>query len=192
MNEKELINRLEDIEWEDFEVKEAKIKVPKSIWETVSAFSNTAGGWIIFGVKKEGKDYRVTGVDNPEKIESDFITTLRGSKFNKKITVKSKKYVISGKSVLGFYMSSVSATDKPVYFNSQINTFIRTGSGDQRATKEEIDAMYRNSSFDKKDEEITSCTIEDLDERTIDRYRTYLKNIDPDHRYNRGDSRNIS
>jgi len=172
MNKKELINRLEDIEWEDFEVKEAKIKVPKSIWETVSAFSNTAGGWIIFGVKKEGKDYRVTGVDNPEKIESDFITTLRGSKFNKKITVKGKKYVISGKSVLGFYMSSVSATDKPVYFNSQINTFIRTGSGDQRATKEEIDAMYRNSSFDKKDEEITSCTIEDLDERTIDRYRT--------------------
>ena len=43
MNEKELINRLEDIEWEDFEVKEAKTKAPKSIWGTVSAFSNTAG-----------------------------------------------------------------------------------------------------------------------------------------------------
>ncbi len=40
MNKKELINRLEDLEWEDFEVKESKTKVPKSAWETVSAFSN--------------------------------------------------------------------------------------------------------------------------------------------------------
>ena len=184
MNKKELINHLEDIEWEDFEVKEAKTEVLKSAWETVSAFSNTAGGWIIFGVKKERKNYRVIGVDNPGKIEQDFITTLRGNKFNKKITVKSKKYIISGKSVRGFYVPSVSAKDKPVYFNSQINTFIRTGSGDQRATMEEIDAMYRNSSFDKKDEEITTCTIDDLDTKTIERYRTYLKNIDPEHRYN--------
>ena len=43
MNKKELIEKLEDIEWEDFEVKEAKTEIPKSVWATVSAFSNTAG-----------------------------------------------------------------------------------------------------------------------------------------------------
>ncbi len=43
VNKKELIQKLQDIEWEDFEVKEAKAEVPKSSWETVSAFSNTAG-----------------------------------------------------------------------------------------------------------------------------------------------------
>jgi ATP-dependent DNA helicase RecG len=49
MTKQELINKLQDIEWEDFEVKQARNEVPKNTWETVSAFSNTAGGWIVFG-----------------------------------------------------------------------------------------------------------------------------------------------
>ena len=96
MNKAELIEKLEDIEWEDFEVKEAKSEVPKNSWSTVSAFSNTAGGWLVFGVNKTGKSYKITGVSNPEKIEQDFTTALRnGTKFNKKIIVKSKKYNFS-------------------------------------------------------------------------------------------------
>jgi len=50
MNKSELLNRLSDIEWDDFEVKEARSELPKSIWETVSAFANSSGGWIILGV----------------------------------------------------------------------------------------------------------------------------------------------
>ena len=93
MNKEGLIKKLEDIEWEDFEVKEAKSEIPKNSWETVSAFSNTAGGWIIFGVKKAGKKYYILGVTNPEKIAEDFTTVLRnGNKFNKRIDVTSKKY----------------------------------------------------------------------------------------------------
>lgn len=53
MTKEELLNRLKDIEWDDFEVKEASGGLPKSMWETVSAFSNTAGDWIILGVKEK-------------------------------------------------------------------------------------------------------------------------------------------
>ena len=52
MTKNKLINKLGDIEWEDFEVKEAKANIPKSSWDTVSAFSNSNGGWLIFGVKQ--------------------------------------------------------------------------------------------------------------------------------------------
>jgi len=45
MTREELIQKLNDIECEDFEVKQAKTAVPKNVRETVSAFSNTSGGW---------------------------------------------------------------------------------------------------------------------------------------------------
>ncbi|MBU0952794.1 MAG: putative DNA binding domain-containing protein [Elusimicrobia bacterium] len=184
MNKQELIKKLQDIEWEDFEVKEAKSDLPKNIWETVSAFSNTAGGWLILGVSKSGNTYDIMGIDNPVKIESDFLTALRGDKFNKKIPVKCKKYRINNKTIFGFYIPSVSAKDKPVYFNAVTNAFIRTGSGDQRATREEIDALYRNSSFEEKDQERTKYTIKDLDKKSIDGYRQYFKTVNEGHHFN--------
>lgn len=87
MNKEELLQRLNDVEWDDFEVKEATGGLPKAMWETVSAFSNTAGGWIILGAheKKENgvSTFEIVGVDKPEKMEQDLTSTLRStSKFN--------------------------------------------------------------------------------------------------------------
>jgi len=185
MNKQELIEKLQDIEWEDFEVKEAKSEVPKNSWETVSAFSNTAGGWLIFGVKKEGKEYTIFGVNNPDKVANDFIGVLRnGDKFNKKINVKCQKYTFDGKTVLAFYIPQRHPREKPVYFNTQKNTFIRTASGDQRATQEEIDSFFRNASFEEKDRELTKFSLKDLDNETIKRYRGFFFMVNPTHIYN--------
>jgi predicted HTH transcriptional regulator len=43
MNKQGLINKLQDIEWKDFEVKTAKSEIPKKSWETVFALFNTGG-----------------------------------------------------------------------------------------------------------------------------------------------------
>lgn len=82
MTKEELVARLHDIEWDDFEVKAAKSELPKNIWETVSAFSNTSGGWIVLGVKQSGKTFEIQGVDNIEKLEQDFLGTLRSGTDN--------------------------------------------------------------------------------------------------------------
>jgi ATP-dependent DNA helicase RecG len=185
LNKEDLIKKLEDIEWEDVKVKEAQNAVPKNSWETVSAFSNTVGGWLIFGVKKSSQSYEIKGVNNPEKIEQEFTTVLRGgSKFNKIVEVTCKKYQFNGKTVLAFYIPQKSIKDKPIYFNSRKNTFIRTASGDQRATDLEIDALFRNSSYGEKDSECTNYVFSDLDSDTIQRYRNYFSQVNPGHRYN--------
>lgn len=67
MTKDELLTRLTDIEWDDFEVKEARTDLPKNIWETVSAFANMSGGWIVLGVSQNAQSFTITGVENPEK-----------------------------------------------------------------------------------------------------------------------------
>ena len=172
MERAELEKKLEEIEWEDFEVKTCENKISKSSWETVSAFSNTSGGWLIFGIEQIGNKFDIKGLVNPEKIEQDFTTALRNHKFNRIIEPKCKKYEIDNKIILGFYIPAKNPKEKPIYFgNTQTNTFIRVGSGNQRATKEEIEAMHRNSSFEEKDNQVCEFGIEGLDINTIEKYR---------------------
>ena len=174
MTKEELIARIEDLEWRDFEVKEAKSELPKNIWETVSAFANTSGGWIVLGVRQVGKNFTASGVENVEKLEQDFFSTIRSQKFNARLDVQATKYEMGGKKLLAFYVAS--SPQKPIYFNNPQNTFIRFGSGDQRATNSEITAMFRNQAFGVKSEEtIPDTDINMLNLDSLHGYRNYMK-----------------
>lgn len=50
MIREKLLTHLRSIEWDTFKVKKARSKLPKNIWETVGAFANTSGGWIVLGI----------------------------------------------------------------------------------------------------------------------------------------------
>lgn len=184
MTKEQLIRRLTDIEWDDFEAKEAKSELPKSVWETVSAFANTSGGWIVLGVKQIGKKFEIQGVDNIEKLDNDFSTVLRGhEKFNVLIQHKVKKYEIDGKKVISFFIPS--SEHKPVYFNALSNTFIRTGSGDQRANDTEINALLHDQSFGiRSDLKVEGYTLEHLDKNSVQTYRNRVRNFNPELPYN--------
>ena len=112
MTKEELIDRINDIEWEDFEAKEAKSELPKNIWKTVSAFANTSGGWIVLGIKQNDKKFEISGVDNAEKLEQDFQGTLRSQKFNEAVDAKSMLYHIDGHSF--FWMDLVEIPGRSV------------------------------------------------------------------------------
>ena len=184
MNKTELLQKLHDIEWDDFEVKEARRELPKNIWESVSAFANSSGGWIVLGVAQHNKNFEITGTENAEKIEQDFVTVLRSkNKFNIIISPLCKKYKIEKKVALAFYIPS--AEIKPVYFNSLQNTFIRTASGDQRASEQEINALYRDQSFGTMSGKAAPDTsIKSLNRRSFKSFREYLKRIFPELKYN--------
>ncbi len=185
MTREELYKRLTDIEWDDFEVKEAKSELPKSIWETVSAFSNTSGGWIVLGIQQKGKEFIIKGVDNAEKLEQDFTTTLRNKgKFNAILYCQPQKMEIDGKTVLLFHIPS--STLKPIYTGGNVqNTFIRSGSGDQRASDMEIAALFREQSFGTKSEQVVEgSSIDDIDPNSLATYRNHIRNFNTDFLYN--------
>ena len=184
MTKEELLLRIKNIEWDDFECKEALEKLPNNVWESVSAFSNTSGGWIVFGVKQQGKKFLVQGVNNGEKTESDFLNTLRnGQKFNFRLYPKAYKYDIDGHLVLAFYIPS--SPVKPIYYGSPINTYIRSGSGDRQANEMEIAAMMRDQAFGSKSEMIVEGTsIDDLNISSIEDYRNRVRVENPECPYN--------
>ena len=173
------MQRLTDIEWDDFECKTAENRLPDNVWETVSAFSNTSGGWVVFGIKQSGKKFEVQGVNNGEKTESDFLNTLRGGqKFNVRLSAKGVKYNFDGKLVIAFFVPS--SMMKPIYFNNPINTFIRTGSGDRRATETEVMAMMRDQAFGCKSELVVEGTsLKDLNKGSLETYRNHIRNDNP-------------
>lgn len=178
MTKEELFARLDDMEWDDFEVKEASGGVPKSMWETVSAFSNTSGGMIVLGVKEKktgcGSIYSVNGVPNPEQMEQDIVGTLRSrTKFNAHISCQVEKYVIDGKTVLVFEIPL--SPHRPISIKSSGDVYVRTGSGDVLATDLEVDAIARDCSFGSKTEqEVPWSSFEDVNLDSIASYRSFL------------------
>ena len=70
MNKQQLLQQLHDIEWDNFEIKTAQTDIPKDVWETVSAFANTSGGWVVFGVSQKKNFFEIVGVEDPEKYKA--------------------------------------------------------------------------------------------------------------------------
>ena len=189
MTKEELLQRLNEIEWDDFEVKEASGGLPKSMWETVSAFSNTAGGWIILGVHEDKENnvstFEIVGVDKPEKMEQDLMSTLRStSKFNVPILGRIYRLEFDGKVVFAVHIPPSDC--KPVYMNNNLShTFIRVGSGDQRATDIEIGILLREKTFGSKSEmAVPGTSLDDLNANSIETYRRRLQRFNPELEFN--------
>jgi len=137
-------------EWYGAEFKAAKSALPKSVFESVSAFANTRGGWIVFGVTQDGERFEVSGVDEPDKVQNDFLSMLHaGQKISHDVDVAEHRYEQDGKVVLAFQIVENPRTRKPVYLDGDIRRiFLRKGGGDYRAQQHEIERMLRDASAD--------------------------------------------
>jgi predicted HTH transcriptional regulator len=107
MTRDELIARLKGYEWTDFECKKAQSNVPKDAYSTVSAFANTQGGWLLFGVSENKGQLEVSGIDPTafDRVQNAFLTTLRsGQKLNHIISAEPHVYELEDKRILAFFM----------------------------------------------------------------------------------------
>lgn len=147
----ELKKLLKAGEWNDIEFKEARKAFPKSIYETVSAFANTHGGWLVFGVSQKGEAFEISGVLKPDKIQNDFLSVLHAdSKVNHDVQVTEQRMEIQGKTVLVFHIAENPRTRKPVYLDGDIRrTFLRKGGGDYKAQMQDIERMLRDATADR-------------------------------------------
>lgn len=179
MTKEELIARLGKYEWNDVEFKKAQRGVPNNAYETVSAFSNTAGGYLVFGVKDTDGNFEIAGVIEVDKVQNDFLSCLRsGGKLNRVIAVQEDAIEHEDKTLLVFYIPEAPRREKPIYLNGDIKkSYIRRGAGDEHCTQTEIERFLRDAADSTYDGELfDDFDSEDFfDKQSVAWYRRLLQ-----------------
>lgn len=170
------------------EAKKALGGLPKSIWETYSAFANTLGGIILLGVEEyPDKSLHPIILPEPEKLVKDFWDIVNN--VNKvSANILSEKDVtienVGDKRIIVIRVPRAQRSDKPVYIdtNPLSGSYRRNGEGDYKCTKEEVNAMMRDSAVKTQDMLVLEdFTLDAFDYDSVKRYRIRMRNYRPGH-----------
>src|SRR6516225_2278660 len=174
MDREELIERLKGYEWNDVEFKKGQRGVPDAAYTTVSAFSNTEGGWLVFGVQDNAGHFEVAGVLEVDKVQNDFLSVLRsGQKLNRIVVAKGKLIEEDGRTLLVFHIPEARRQEKPIYLNGDIRkSFVRRGGCDEQCTQAEIERLLRDAADERHDAETIDVDPEHcFDDESVRWYR---------------------
>ena len=121
MTESEIKQLLSGGENINLECKKVQGGLPKSIWETYSAFANTDGGNILLGVdevKGNGR-FLTTGVANAENLIKEFWNTMNSSKVSVNILLDNDVEIIKvdNVDVIAIHVPRAPYNFRPVYIN---------------------------------------------------------------------------
>lgn len=170
------------------EAKKALGGLPKSIWETYSAFANTLGGVILLGVEEhKDKTLHPVNLPDPEKMVKEFWEIVNNP--NKvSVNILSEKHVeireVDGNHIIAIHVPRAQRYDKPVYIesNPMSGTYRRNGEGDYRCTGEEVQSMQRDAAIKTQDMNVLENMEPDVfDYACVQRFRARMKNYRPGH-----------
>ena len=200
MTETEIKQMLAQGERLTLECKKAKTELPKSVWESYSAFANTIGGYILLGIDENRKEtdvakrFTIIGVDNIPKLISDLWNTINSNKVNRNILLDSDVEVntIDGKSIICIHVPQADWRMKPVFLNENPykGSFKRNHEGDYHCTEMEVRAMIRDANEDGNDGGLLDgFTLDDIDTNTLHSYRNQFRILNADHEWNDKDDK---
>ena len=159
MTQDELIELLRRHEWRDVEFKEAQRRVPRDAYETVSAFANTEGGHLVFGVRKCDHEMEIVGVLDIDKVQNEFLSTLRQpDKISATIDIVEELHTQDDSNLLIFYVPEVHRSDKPIFLNGDIRrAFVRSGGCDVRCSDQERNRFLIDAAAQRPDGHPVDC-----------------------------------
>ena len=183
MDREHLLRCLHSVEGEDLEFKSAAGGVPEDAYRTIGAFANTAGGWLILGVSERMGRYEVTGVADPDRVQSDVINTCRSAdKVTRHLDLVPRIHHLDGRAVVCFYVAPLSRLDRPVRVRVRKGweTLVRVGSGDHLCSPVEEARFLRDASTETWDSQpAEGLTLDHLDPASIRWFRALLAERDP-------------
>lgn len=174
------------------EIKASSRKLPKTVWETVSAFANGEGGLIILGLDEQKRFEAAPGFD-AKRVRDEFLSGVdkrHGSVHAKVSPVPSCDVdidEIDGASIVRIRVEPLNASlgeIGPCYVTAQgigRGSYIRLGDADRHLTAYEVYTMQNSHRRDYTDREPVEATnVDSLDSasvrRTLDRVRSSRSN----------------
>jgi predicted HTH transcriptional regulator len=170
------------------EAKKAAGGLPRSIWETYSAFANTFGGYILLGVEElPDKSFRTAPLPSPEKLVADFWNGVNNRQIVSVNILADKNVSVmegDGGRIVVIEVPRADRRDKPVYLGSDpfAGSYRRNGEGDYHCTKDEVRNMMRDQSDVSQDLRVLEqLALDAFDYESVRRYRIRLQNTRPEH-----------
>ena len=163
-------------------------ELPRSIWETMSAFANTAGGVILLGVaeRRDGSLYPL-GIPRADKVLDDFWNAaLSDDKLSARILSNRDALIeeVDGKQIIVIRIPWADRRLRPIYINGDLfgGTYRRVHTGDHLCSREEVLSMVRDSDSSSQDMMIAEhAEMAWIDKDTVTRYRRRFDSRNPDH-----------
>lgn len=156
------------------EAKRALGGLPKSIWETYSAFANTLGGVILLGVDElKDKSFNIVDLPDPQKLIDEFITLLN-NKNKVSINILTKNNIkireINGKKFIIISVPKAQGWEMPVYIDNDpfLNTYMRNGEGDYRLSTNEVNKLLEQAKKCSFDMQVSIYTRDALNCETLE------------------------
>lgn len=147
------------------EAKRARSDLPKRLWETLSAFSNTPGGGVLILGLDETSGFSASGVQNPKKLMQD-LGTLCGE-MDPPVRALIEPVRVDGVSLIVAEVPEAELSQKPVYYRGAGLTngaFIRIADGDRKLSQYEVQLMIASRGQPREDESpVPEATLADLD-----------------------------
>jgi len=169
--------KLNKFEKDRIEYKAAKDGTPKTIYKTISAYSNTEGGLIVLGITQKDNKLIEHGVKNPQQMVDDIVSTVT-QKYNfcpvfiPEIIEENSKYFIK------IEVQEASRFEKPIYDKEKgllKGGFKRIGGSDIHLTEYDLRRFYQDRMTSPDATPVKGCSINDLDERTVSIYKNRRK-----------------
>lgn len=170
------------------EAKRSMGGLPKSLWETYSAFANTLGGILVLGLEEyKDRSLHPLNLPAPEKLVAEFWEIINNPHMVS-VNILSDEHVsikvVNGKRIIVISVPRAQRYDKPVYINGNpfTGTYRRNGEGDYRCTHEEVQAMIRDAAVKTQDMDLISdMDLDVLDYDSLQRYRIRMEKHRPGH-----------
>ena len=128
------------------EAKRATDQLPRRLWETLSAFANTAdGGVILLGVD-ERDGFSVSGVSQPGRLQAD-LASMCADQMEPPLRPLIQLWEIDGKTLVTAEVPELPPHQKPCYYRGSglhNGTFVRVGDGDRKLGPFEVQALLES------------------------------------------------